>query len=114
MLLHCRRRLGLRLAQLPDNDADEQQREVESMRQKVLLMLQVQLKLLLALLLPGGAVPTEAPTILLFNKIRPVVQPIGPLAIGSAYGSSYVILHCLVNALPHWATGYMVRQQVGL
>ena len=60
------------------------------------------------------AVPTEAPTILLANRNRPVVQPIGPLATGSAYGPSYVRLHCLVNGLPHWATGYLVRQQAGL
>jgi hypothetical protein len=62
----------------------------------------------------GGRVPTEEPTILLANRSRPVVQPTDPLAIGPAYSSSYVILHCLVNGLPHWATGYLVRQQVGL
>jgi hypothetical protein len=62
----------------------------------------------------GGIVPTEAPTILLANRNRPVVQPTGPLAIGPAYTSSYVILHCLVNGLPHWTTGYLVRQQAGL
>ena len=59
-------------------------------------------------------VPTEAPTILLANRNRPVVQPIGPLAIGPAYSPSYVRLHCLVNGLPYWATGYLVRQQAGL
>src|ERR1700728_5372625 len=48
----------------------------------------------------GGDVPTEAPTILLANRNRPVVQPTGPLAIRPAYISSYVILHCLVNGLP--------------
>jgi hypothetical protein len=63
---------------------------------------------------PYGSVPTDPPTILLPNRIRPVAQPTGPLAIGPAYSSSYVLLHCLVNGLPHWATGYLVRQQVGL
>ena len=48
-----------------------------------------------------GAVPTEAPTILLANRNRPVVQPIGLLAIGPAYRPSYVRLHCLVNGLPY-------------
>jgi hypothetical protein len=47
------------------------------------------------------SVPTEAPTILLANRNRPLVQPTGPLAMGPAYRSSYVALHCLVNGLPH-------------
>jgi len=46
-------------------------------------------------------VKTEAPTILLINGNRPVVQPIGLLAIGPAYSPSYVRLHCLVSGLPH-------------
>jgi hypothetical protein len=48
-----------------------------------------------------GAVPTEAPPILLANGNRPLVQPTGPLAMGPAYGSSYATFHCLVNGLPH-------------
>jgi hypothetical protein len=48
-----------------------------------------------------GVVPTEAPTILLANRNRPVVQPIGLLAIGPAYSPSYVRLHRLANGLPH-------------
>ena len=35
------------------------------------------------------------------------------LAMGPAYCSAYVRLHCLVNGLPHWATGHLVRQQAG-
>jgi hypothetical protein len=68
----------------------------------------------ISLALSCATVPTEAPTILLANRNRPVVQPTGPLAIEPAYTSSYVILHCLVNGLPHWAMGYLVRQQAGL
>jgi hypothetical protein len=59
------------------------------------------------------AVPTEAPTIPLANKNRPVSQPFDLLAIRPAHCSAYVRLHCLVNGLPHWATGHLVRQQAG-
>ena len=61
-----------------------------------------------------GDIPTEAQAILLGNKNRPVVQPTDPLAIGLTYSSSYMILHCLVHGPPNWATGYLLRQQVGL
>jgi hypothetical protein len=44
------------------------------------------------------------------TEIDLLSQPTGPLAIGPAYTSSYIILRCLVNGLPHWATGYLVRQ----
>jgi hypothetical protein len=67
------------------------------------------------LLLGGlGLVPIEAPTILLANRNRPVVQPTSQLAMGLAYSSSYIVLHCLVNGLLHWATGYLFKQQAGL
>jgi hypothetical protein len=62
----------------------------------------------------GGNVPTEAPTILLANKNRSVVQPTDLFAIGSTYSSSHIILHCLVHGPPDWATDYLVRQRVGL
>jgi hypothetical protein len=57
-----------------------------------------------------GPVPTEAPTIMLANRNRSVVQPTGPLAIGPVYSSPYVMLHCLVNGPPHWTRSYLVRQ----
>src|SRR5271156_6944014 len=36
----------------------------------------------------------------------PVGQPIDLLAMGTTYCSAYVRLHCLVNELPCWATGW--------
>ena len=57
-----------------------------------------------------SAVPTKATILLAKQKLTPT----SPLAIRPPYSSSYVILHCLVNGQPHWATGYLVRQQAGL
>jgi len=36
-----------------------------------------------------------------------------PVSIWPAHCPAYVRLHCLVNGLPHWATGHLVRQQAG-
>src|SRR2546421_12113374 len=57
----------------------------------------------------GIPVGTDTPTLLLANRNRPVRQPIDLLAMGPAYCSAYVRLHCLVNNLPCWATGQFVR-----
>jgi hypothetical protein len=67
----------------------------------------------LPLAITQATVPTEAPTIPLANKNRPVGQPTDLLVIRPAHCSAYVRLHCLVNGLSHWATGHLVRQQAG-
>jgi hypothetical protein len=59
-VLHCRRRLGLRLAQLPSNNADEQQREVEPMRQKVLADAAIAIEAALDTASLGGVMPFVA------------------------------------------------------
>src|SRR2546421_1711423 len=56
-----------------------------------------------------SSVGTDAPTLLLASRSRPVGRPTDLLAMGPAYCSAYVRLHCLVNDLPCWPTGQYAR-----
>ena len=60
------------------------------------------------------AVPTVAPTILLANRNRPVIPTNWP--VGYVTGLQLIIrnIALLVNGLPHWQMGNLVKQQAGL
>jgi len=58
------------------------------------------------------AIPTGAPTILLANGDRRVVQPVGPLDMGLSYSSSCVTFRCLGNGLHGWTRGRRVSERV--